>query len=135
MIPDHRIFGITHEGQIRANLYHGAGHPFEGSMYSWTVAKTSGHLAHKLQAPEGWDQPLTAVEWDAIDEQEITFTERCDTCGGLGADPGALDALGEPCPDCSGKRTPIMALTRDIFAELRQSLSLPVQNESKKEAA
>jgi len=35
---DHRIFGFTELGQLRANLYNGAGLPDAGALYSWVWA-------------------------------------------------------------------------------------------------
>ena len=50
----------------------------------------------------------------------------CETCGGTGADPGAIVPTGEPCPDCSGRRELAKPITTtDAFASLRQSLAAP----------
>ena len=96
---DYRIFGFTLDGELRTNLYNGPDYPNSGHLYSWLTAKSSGHLAAQLERT--WEQPLSDAEWDAIDELEAARFA-CETCGGSGADPGALDPFGEACPDCSG---------------------------------
>jgi|SRR5579872_3876745 len=95
---DFKIFGFTLDGQLRVNLYHGPDYPSPGHLYSWVTAKSSGHLAAKLERT--WE-PVSEAEWDAIDELEAARFA-CETCGGSGADPGAIDPAGEVCPDCSG---------------------------------
>jgi hypothetical protein len=98
---DWRIFGFTITGEIRANLYDGPEFPTPGNRYSWVTAADVYALADALE--QRWEQPLSDAEWDAIqcllDGQGETV---CETCGGTGADPGAIDPFGEPCPDCSG---------------------------------
>jgi hypothetical protein len=98
---DHRIFGFNELGQLRANLYNGAGVPDAGALYSWVCAGTSRQLANKLG--EQWEQPLTEGEWDVIEQLEApTEAEAemidCEDCGGTGRDPGSLNPF-EP-EDC-----------------------------------
>lgn len=112
---DYRIFGFDPSGQLRVNLYHGADLPScAGSLYSWTWARTSAHLAHKLETQ--WEQPLSGAEWETIEELELfvrpfhivnafvppepgselllpfsSYVEQvCDDCGGSGHDVGSL---------------------------------------------
>ena len=94
---DYRIFGFDQRGQLQANLYV----PNAGALYSWVTAPNVYALADKLE--QRWEQPLSDAEWDAIQELLDSQAETvCETCGGTGADPGAIDPFGEPCPDCSG---------------------------------
>ncbi len=109
---DHRIFGFTELGHLRANMYNGAGLSDAGALYSWVWASTSRHLAHKLD--EQWEQPLTEGEWDVIEqleaETEAEFSVDCEDCGGAGRDPGSLNPVEpEDCPSCggSGRETPM----------------------------
>jgi len=96
-LVDYRIFGFDESGSLRANLYV----PHTGALYSWVSAGDIYQLADELE--QRWEQNLSDAEWDAIqwllDSQPETV---CETCGGTGADPGAIDPFGEPCPDCSG---------------------------------
>lgn len=107
---DHRIFGFTEIGQLRANLYNGAGLPYAGALYSWVWAGTSRQLASKLA--EQWEQPLSEGEWDVIEQLEADTEAEpmvCEDCGGSGRDPGGLNPFEpEDCPSCggSGRETP-----------------------------
>ena len=111
--PDHRIFGFTELGQLRANLYNGAGLPDAGAFYSWIVS-TEQQMATKL---ENWyQQPLSAEEWDVLEqlkaETDAELSIDCEDCGGTGRDPGSLNPFEpEDCPYCggSGRETHIPA--------------------------
>jgi hypothetical protein len=143
-IGDYRIFGFDRGGQLRVNLYHGADLPScAGSLYSWTWARTSRHLAHKLETQ--WEQPLSGAEWETIEELELSFRpfpivnafvppepgsellapfsayveQPCDECGGNGHDIGSLNPWEfEPCPSCHGcgKETVLRQYLSEAFA-------------------
>jgi len=74
---DHRIFGFDEHGQLRANLYHGAGQYNAGVFYSWTWAPTSRQLAYKLERQ--WEQAVTPEEWEWIEELEAPRCPRCNS--------------------------------------------------------
>jgi hypothetical protein len=123
-IHDHRIFGFQIDGQIRANLYNGAGHPEASVMYSWVWADTSSQLAYKLA--EQWEQPLNEDEFDALEQLEASHTESapfiaefeidCEECGGSGVDPGGLNAHEpEDCRVCHGAKR--VTITRNYLGE------------------
>jgi hypothetical protein len=106
---DHRIFGFTELGQIRASLFNGAGVPDAGTLYSWVWASTLRQLAHKLA--EQWEQPITEAELAVIEllEEAETEAERTIDCSGTGRDHGSLNPFEpEDCPSCagSGRETP-----------------------------
>jgi hypothetical protein len=124
MSNDHRIFGFNELGQVRVNMYHGAGHPYAGAMYSWLVCSGAKQLAYKLA--DQWEQPLSEDEWDVLEELEHPDVEfspytteseiDCDECGGSGVDPGGLNAYEpEDCPVCHG--TKHQTVTRNYLGE------------------
>ena len=103
---DHRIFGSTELGQLRVNLYNGAGLPAAGSLYSWLVG-TDRQLVYRLESWYG--QPLNEDEEAVLSElvQLSPFVaetdQPCDECGGSGVDLGGLNAYEpEDCPVCQG---------------------------------
>ena len=136
---DHRLFGFDAVGRVRANLYHGHGFPYAGSLYSWVMGATVEGLANKLERT--WEQPLSDAEWDAVQELCDSYAAVCATCGGSGADPGAIDPAGEPCPTCSGRRPnaenpgEVQPTAADAFEPLRRSLGLPQRAQAETEAA
>jgi hypothetical protein len=99
---DHRIFGFTELGQLRANLYHGAGLPYAGTRYSWVVAPSERSLTNKLA--EQWEQPLSEEEWETLEALQGEAIEvTCNDCDGRGVDPGGLSAYEpEDCRSCGG---------------------------------
>jgi hypothetical protein len=127
---DHRIFGFTELGQLRANLYNGA-QPDAGALYSWVWASTLRHLAHKLD--EQWEQPLSESEFDVIEQLDAVDAELsndCEDCGGTGRDPGSLNPFEpEDCPSCNGtgQESEFPMLTRRPAG--RQSLNAPARKE------
>jgi hypothetical protein len=130
---DHRIFGFTELGQIRANLHNGA-EPDAGALYSWVWASTSRQLAYKLA--EKWEQSLAEDEWDVIEqleaaeETEAARTIDCEDCGGTGRDPGSLSPFEpEDCPACNGtgQESHVPMLARRPAG--RQNLNAPARTE------
>jgi hypothetical protein len=115
---DHRIFGFTELGQLRANLYNGAQPDLR-------------HLAHKLD--EQWEQPLSESEFDVIEQLDAVDAELsidCEDCGGTGRDPGSLNPFEpEDCPSCNGtgQESEFPMLTRRPAG--RQSLNAPARKE------
>ncbi len=84
-------------------------------MYSWIWAPTARQLADKLESWNEPSQPLSAQEWDTLEELEASNAEfelDCDECGATGVDPGGLSAFEpEECPACHGaKRMTIAAV-------------------------
>src|ERR1700733_7542665 len=127
---DHRIFGFTEPGQLRANLYHGTGLPYAGALYSWVWAATSEEIADKLA--EQWEQPVTYSEFEVIEQLEAEAVPMsCDTCGGTGRDPGSLNPIEpEDCPSCNGTgqelHVPMLARRpagREVLAPTRQEVA------------
>lgn len=104
--PDHRIFGFDPRGQLHVRLFHGSGLPYAGALYSWTSASTISQLANKLA--DLWEQPLTDVEWELLEELEAANSEfeiDCDECAATGINPGGLSAVEpEECPVCQGAK-------------------------------
>jgi hypothetical protein len=125
---DYRVFGITLDGQLRANLHNSAAAPDAGALYSWIVG-TEEQVAEKLR---GWyDQPISAEEWDFIEQLEAE-TEAdamaCEDCGGTGRDPGSLNPIeAEDCRSCfgTGRETPLVARR----PARRQGVNVPVWQE------
>jgi hypothetical protein len=100
---DHRIFGFTELGQLRVSLHNSADTLDAGAIYSWIVG-TEHQIVTKL---ENWySQPLSAEEWDVIEQLEAETEAEpmaCEDCGGTGRDPGSLNAFEpEDCPSCNG---------------------------------
>jgi DnaJ-class molecular chaperone len=128
---DHRIFGFNDLGQLRANLYNGAGMPDAGALYSWVWASTLRQLAHKLD--EQWEQPLSESEFEVLEQLEAETEAEpmaCEDCGGTGVDPGGLDAHApEDCPACNGtgQESHVPMLARRPVG--RQNFNAPARTE------
>jgi hypothetical protein len=118
--PDHRIFGFTELGQLRANLHNGPDSFAPGALYSWLTSPTVDQLASKLA--DQWEQPLSEDEFDVLEQLEASMAELeldCDDCGGSGVDPGGLNAYEpEECRMCHGAKRMTLA---DVYASMATS--------------
>lgn len=104
--PDHRVFGFTVTGQIRANLHNSSASYAPGAMYSWIVCATVDQLAHKLA--QQWEQEISDAEFETIEQLEASNAEfeiDCDECLATGIDPGGLsEHEPEECRVCHGAK-------------------------------
>ncbi len=83
----------------------------------------AAYAAKLRRDPKGFPNPTPVPQGKATPKPMATARELgvpvaegyaevdCQTCGGLGFDPGSLDPFGELCPDCKGSKKELVMVS------------------------